>query len=239
MNTFMLLVCLPQGSTQPAELHTQLAAGLARFDRSRRVLPYRIDVDLSPATLDRVLRAFNRTHALDGVDLDDPRQLWAAILAAHNGDLDDESDRLYLNPDGRPYHLHTTNPLGRFDRWVIGGRWRGRFVATPDAQPAQLIHPEPVGDKWRCAGGCCTRWIWPACAPTPRWPRTPPTTGGKPPSPTPPRPSRGRCSPTGTTPTPTATRTPRRWPTSTTSRGYGHCVTTTRTPGLRHASAAS
>src|SRR5437762_11629959 len=76
-----------------------------------------------------------------------------AILAAHNGDLDDESDRLYLNPDGRPYQLHTTNPLGRFDRWVIGGRWHGRFVATPDARPAQLIHPERVGDKWRCAGG--------------------------------------------------------------------------------------
>jgi hypothetical protein len=39
MNTFMLLVCLPHGSTQPAELHTQLAARLARFDRTRRVLP--------------------------------------------------------------------------------------------------------------------------------------------------------------------------------------------------------
>jgi hypothetical protein len=153
MNNFMLLVCLPQGSTQPAELHTQLAAGLARFDRSRRVPPYRIDADLSPAMLDRVLRAFNRTDTLDSADLDDPRQLWTAILAAHNGDLNDESDRLYLNPDGRPYQLHTTNPLGRFDRWIIGGRWRGRFVATPDAQPAQLIHPERVGDRWRCAGG--------------------------------------------------------------------------------------
>ena len=153
MNTFMLLVCLPRGSTQPAELHTQLAARLARFDRTRRVPPYRIDADLNPEMLDRVLRAFNRTRALDGVEVDDPRQLWSPIVDAHNTDLDDESDRLDLDPDGTPHHLRTTNPHARFDRWAIGGRWHSRFVATPEARPAQLIHPERVGDRWRCAGG--------------------------------------------------------------------------------------
>src|SRR5204863_8988374 len=98
-------------------------------------------------------RAFNRTRALDGVDLDDPQQLWDLIIHAHNTDLDDESDRLYLHPDGTPHHLRTTNPHARFQRWAIGGRWHSRFVATPHARPAQLIHPERVGDRWRCAGG--------------------------------------------------------------------------------------
>ncbi len=162
MNNFMLLVCLPQGSTQPAELHTQLAARLAHFDRTRRVLPYRVDVDLNPATLDLVVRAFSRTPALDAIDLNemdeldelnDARQVWAAILAAHNGEIGDASDRLHLAPDGTPYQPRSTNPRGRFDRWAIGGMWRGRFVAAPDARPAQLVHAERVGDRWRCAGG--------------------------------------------------------------------------------------
>jgi hypothetical protein len=106
--------------------------------------------------LDRALRAFNRTGALGGVDRDDRddrRQLWAAILAVHNGDVDDEPDRLYLDPHGTPYQLRTTNPHGRFDWWAVGDRWQARFVATPDARPVQLIHPERVGDRWRCAGG--------------------------------------------------------------------------------------
>src|SRR5579859_6181826 len=147
-------------------------------------------------------------------------------------------NRLYLNPDGRPYQLHTTSPLGRFDRWVIGGRWRGRFAA-PGAQPAQLIHPEPVGDRWRCAGrllhaldlaGVRADAAAVADAAYGRWEAT---VAG-----TPTAAPWQVLSPTGTTPTPTATRMPRRWPTSTASPGYGRCATTTRTPGRRHASAA-
>lgn len=46
----------------------------------------------------------------------------------------------YLRPDGG---RTTYNPRSRWDWWVVGGRWRGHFLAAPGAAERDLLRGEP------------------------------------------------------------------------------------------------
>lgn len=162
MSHYTLLVCLPPGSPTTT-LTPQLRDILARWDENRAV-PAHQDLLAGPAATHWSLPLL-REHGL--LADSDTELSWDQVASAHNTHFTlspGEDDWIGLTPEGRPYQWSTRNPEASWDWWVIGGRWRGRLWAVPDAPADQLLHgedttedptddPDGTGGRLRCDGG--------------------------------------------------------------------------------------
>jgi hypothetical protein len=154
MTNLMVLACLPAGPVRPETVAAELKPRLERYDRTRPVPPYRREFGVSLTEFAKRLAAIgNRDDAdLDAMDLPNHLTAWRFLAEHHNADLFEESERLYIDDDARPYTMSTANPDGHIDRWWIGGLWAGRFPAVTTTGQG-LICPARDGQRWCCAGG--------------------------------------------------------------------------------------
>jgi hypothetical protein len=154
MTNLMVLVCLPAGPVRPETVAAELKPRLERYDRTRPVPPYRREFGVSLTEFAKRLAAIGRHDDadLDAMDLANRLTAWRFLAEHHNADLFEESERLYIDDDARPYTMSTANPGGHIDRWWIGGLWAGRFYAATTTEQG-LICPARDGQRWCCAGG--------------------------------------------------------------------------------------
>jgi hypothetical protein len=150
---FSVLVCLPEADDfSVSALEKRLTDVMAPWDENREVDEYR-DYETGAAA-DHWSVKSSREAGLISAEVPS----WADVVAAHNARYGSDSERLYLDEEGRAYNLTTRNPEAKWDYWRIGGRWRGYFhvaqrgpgVVYSDRSwdsPAEDFSPD------RCDGG--------------------------------------------------------------------------------------
>ena len=129
MSHFTVTVCL----SDPAALD----AALAPFSEEREVEPYREYEKGGPAEY----WAVNALREDADLNPDDATLTWAQVAEAHNK-LFAGSDPMLIDEMGRAYIMSTYNPDSKWDWWVIGGRWPGRFPYREE-NAHLILEPEP------------------------------------------------------------------------------------------------
>jgi hypothetical protein len=114
-----------------------LERALAPFDENREVEPYPDYEEGAPAGYWAVRSL--REH--EGLSADDATLTWEQVAEAANRRYPEESP-LLVSDAGRAYTMSTRNPGAKWDWWVVGGRWPGRFIYRQEFE-AQAIEPKP------------------------------------------------------------------------------------------------
>jgi hypothetical protein len=128
MSHFTVVACV----TRPDDLERALAP----FDENREVEPYPDYKEGGPSGY----WAVSLLREREGLNPDDTALTWKQVAEAANRHYPDESP-LLIN-DGRAYTMSTRNPQAKWDWWVIGGRWPGRFIYRQEFE-GRVIKPEP------------------------------------------------------------------------------------------------
>lgn len=130
MSHFTVVVCVKHPD--------DLERALAPFDENREVEPYRRYEEGSPAGYWAV--SLLREH--EGLNPDDSTLTWAQVARAANRRYPDDS-ALLVDDSGRAYTMSTRNPAAKWDWWVVGGRWPGRFPYREEfAGQHPVLEPE-------------------------------------------------------------------------------------------------